>query len=540
MVTLMIADDEPLERQALQLIIQQQCPAIQVIGETGDGHSAAEIAAAQKPDIVVMDIRMPGMNGLEAAKIIRAGLPNTRIIMLTAFDEFTYAKQALTIGAVEYLLKPVRPRDIVSTLNSTLEKVSELRAKQAEEKKLRKNIESAIPFIQMSFVYDLISGAIRNRDNLRERCRFLGLEVEPRVALIVDIDHFKQLTFQATELEKQMIKQQVYQHICRTVGEAALVTPFESDNLIALLCFTDRVDKKFVENSARETAADIQECIHRELNIGVTIGIGNYYSDPREINKSYLEARDAERQRFYLGDKQIIHIKDVPYLSNSPFNYSFHYERTVLDKVRCGDRQQAKEKLHELLNGIFASKASIETVKACVLELLIVLSRSAVEGGANLEQLTLLNFSCIDQLTACSNKYQVEEWLLGALDEFMDNMLANRTSTNLRMINSACDYIIKNCKKNVSLEEVAKTVHLSPFYFSRLFKQEKGYNFVDFLTQVRIDKAKKLLQNPDYTAVRIAAEVGYQDASYFSRVFRQATGMTPNQYRHGIGGDKTI
>lgn len=162
MVTLMIADDEQLERQALQLIIKQQCPAIQVVGETGDGQSATQIAAAQQPDIVVMDIRMPGMNGLEAAKIIREQLPNTRIIMLTAFDEFAYAKQALTLGAVEYLLKPVRPRDIVSTLNATLEKVCELRAKQAEEEKLRKNVESAIPFIQMSFVYDLISGAIRN------------------------------------------------------------------------------------------------------------------------------------------------------------------------------------------------------------------------------------------------------------------------------------------------------------------------------------------------------------------------------------------
>jgi two-component system response regulator YesN len=540
MVTLMIADDEQIERQALQLIIKQHCPAIEVVGETGDGQSATRIAAACKPDIVLMDIRMPGMDGLEAAKIIRKLLPNTRIIMLTAFDEFAYAKEALKIGAVEYLLKPVRPKDIVSTLQSTLEKVSELRAKQAEEEQLRQSVESALPFIQMSFVYDLISGAIRNPDHLRERCRFLGLKVEPSVALVVDIDHFKQLTFNATELEKQLLKQQVYQHICRAVGDAALVTPFESDNLIVLLGFSDSLTAEFVETAARNRAADIQNCIYNEMNIGVTIGIGNYYSDPREIHKSYLEARNAERQRFYLGEKQIIHIKDVPYLSASPFNYPFHYERAVLDKVRCGDRQQAKVTLHELLDGIFASQASIETVKACVLELLIVLSRSAVEGGANLEQLTLLNFNCIDQLTACSSKSKVEEWLLTALDHFMNNMLDNRTSTNLRVINSACDYIVKNCNKNVSLEEVAKTVHLSPFYFSRLFKQEKGYNFVDFLTQVRIDKAKKLLQNPDYTAVRIAAEVGYQDASYFSRVFRQATGMTPNQYRHGISSDKSI
>jgi two-component system response regulator YesN len=231
-------------------------------------------------------------------------------------------------------------------------------------------------------------------------------------------------------------------------------------------------------------------------------------------------------------------VEDVPYLTTGPFNYPFHYERNVLDKVRCGDRKQAKEALHELLDGIFASKANMDTIKACVLELLIVLSRSAVEGGANVEQLTLLNLNCINHLHECNNKTQVEAWLFASLDHFMDNMLENRSSMNLRVINKACDYIVKNYHKNISLEEVAQTVHLSPFYFSRLFKQEKGYNFVDFLTKVRIEKAKKMLQNPDFTAVRIAAEVGYQDASYFSRVFRQTMGMTPNQYRNEIRNSK--
>lgn len=121
-----------------------------------------------------------------------------------------------------------------------------------------------------------------------------------------------------------------------------------------------------------------------------------------------------------------------------------------------------------------------------------------------------------------------------SLDHFMDNMLENRSSMNVRVINRACDYIVKNCHRNISLEEVAQTVHLSPFYFSRLFKKEKGYNFADFITQVRLDRAKKMLQSTDYTVVRIAAEVGYQDASYFCRVFRHGLGITPNQYRNGL------
>jgi two-component system response regulator YesN len=102
---------------------------------------------------------------------------------------------------------------------------------------------------------------------------------------------------------------------------------------------------------------------------------------------------------------------------------------------------------------------------------------------------------------------------------------------NARVINKASDYIVKNCHKNLSLEEVAHTVHLSPFYFSRLFKAEKGMNFVEFLTKARIERAKRMLKYPDQTIARIALECGYQDASYFCRVFRQEVNVTPNQYR---------
>lgn len=539
MYKLLIADDEQLERQALRFIIEKNLSEIQVVGETGDGVSAVEISAREKPDIVLMDIRMPGINGLEAAKGIRELLPDTVIIMLTAMEEFSYAKEALTIGATEYLLKPVRPDELVRVLQGITVKIGEIKAKQEEEMRLRKSIEEVMPFIQMSFVYDLISGNIKDVVQFRERSRFLGIKIDFGVALVINIEKFKQLTDSDTELEKQILKQRIYQLVSSIVGEGGLVSPFSSDNLVVLLGFTENHTAEFIKNDVHKTATAIRESVLTILSINIRIGIGRYYHNPLDLHKSYLEAMNAGQQRFFIGDSHIIHVEDIPYLNAGPFNYPFHYERAVLDKVRCGDRKQAKKSLGELLNEIFASKASIETVKACVLELLIVLSRSAVEGGANLDQLTLLNIKGINRLNGCHSKEQVEQWMLDALDLFMDNMLKNRSSINVRVINKACDYIIENCHRNISLEEVAQTVHLSHFYFSRLFKQEKGYNFVDFITKVRVDRAKVMLQDPDHTVVQIATEVGYQDASYFCRVFRHATAMTPKQYRSEIRKNKT-
>jgi len=538
MYRLMIADDEPLERQALQYIIKTNFPEIQVVGDTGDGASAVRIALSEKPDIVLMDIRMPGMDGLEAAKSILEVSPNTSVIMLTAMDDFSSAKQALTIGAVEYLLKPVRTNELVSTLRTTIGRIREIKLKLEEEALLRENVGKAKPFIQMSFINDLISGNISDLKQFEERSKFLGVKVNPGVVLVVDIDNFRQLTSSDSELEKQMLKQRVYQLICKVVGENGLVTPYSSENLIILLGFKEIKTPDLIKDDVWNIAISIRDCILDAINVSITVGIGRYYSNPLDMQKSYREAVIAQRQRFFLGDSQIIHVEDVPHLSTGPFNYPFHYERAVLDKVRCGDRKQAKLALSQLLGEIFASKASIETVKACVLELLIVLSRAAVEGGANLDQLTLLNFNSINVLIGCSNKDQVEHWMLKSLDCVMDNMLESRNSINIRVINRACEYIVENCHKNISLEEVAQIVHLSRFYFSRLFKQEKGCNFVDYISNVRIDRAKLLLKNSDYNVVRIAGEVGYQDASYFSRVFRQATKMTPNQYRNDMRQNK--
>ncbi len=530
MYTLLIADDEQLERQALRFIIEHNCPEVHIIAETGDGKSAVAITVAEKPDVVLMDIRMPELNGLEAARAIRAVLPDTTIIMLTAFDEFNYAKEALSLGAAEYLLKPLRPKDLLQTLQVAIEKVAQRNRKKQEEAELRKNLDQAMPFIKNSFIHDVISGKVTDLNNFRDRAGFLEIKADSGVILVANIDNFKQLTRRASELEKQVVKQQVYQHVCKIAGKEVLVVPFGGDEIILYIGYEGEVNPEQVEMQVRDMAGRIRDGII-QLGISLTIGIGRYYTDPLQIHKSYLEAVSAEQQKFYIGDNQIIHIDDVPHLNVVSFRYPFNYERNLLDKVRCGERQQAKEMLKQLLHEIFAAKASIETVKACVLELLIVLSRAAVEGGANLEKLTLLNFNCINHLINCSDREEVHCWILESLDQFMDNMLENRSSMNVRLINKACAYIAENFHKSISLDEVAQTVHLSSYYFSRIFKAEKGCNFIEFLTKVRIDKAKLMLQDPEQTVIRVAAEAGYQDASYFCRVFRQEVGVTPNQFR---------
>lgn len=540
MTTLMIVDDEQLERQALRFLLERHCEDITIVGEAGDGASAVALAVENKPDIILMDIRMPQVSGLEAARQIRELLPDTRIVMLTAFDEFNYAKQAVSMGASEYLLKPVRSNELFETLEKVKAGIVELKNKRQQEETLRKTVEQALPFIQMAFVYDLLSGSIDDLGQCQSRADFLELTSLPNMAMVINIDEFRKITSRFSELEKQAIKQRVHATVNKIacaatgIGNRALVAPVGGDAIVVLIGVAG-ASEAAMKQEALNKAEAMRTAVAEAVQVNLTIGVGRCYDDPRDLYKSYQEAQSALRQRFYLGGSQVIHIEDVPHLNQGAFSYPFPAEREVLDKVRCGDRKQAKATLKALLETeILSRPVSIETIKSCALELLIVLSRAAVEGGANVEQLTLLNLNGVQALNDCLDKEAVEKWVMEAVDHFLDNMLENRNSMNLRVINTACDYIVAHCSRNLPLEEVAQEVHLSPFYFSRLFKKEKGYNFADFITQVRLDRAKKLLRDPDNTVVRIASDVGYKDASYFCRVFRQITGMTPNQYRQEL------
>lgn len=539
MYKLLIVEDEQLEREAIRFIVEKHCPQIVVAGEAGDGESAVACAQRDLPDMIIMDIRIPEMNGLETTRRIKSFLPDCKIIILSAFDEFNYARQAISLGATEYLLKPARPHELVKVLDQVVGQLDQMKRRRWEEIHLREYFDGAKPYIQMSFVYDVIGGCIEDQALLRQRAAFLGLDADPGLAMVVMIDSVNRLTRQEKAPKPQVADQKLYREICSFLGKNAMVTPFTNDKMIILLSLESEQEPERLKTETAILAGHIHDIIQKEAGRTATIGIGRYYSDSREVYKSYMEAVSACQCSFFPGTKSIHFFDEQRDQEVNIFHYPYQNERLVLEQVRCGDRRAARDSLNTLLESVFQATTSTETLKVCALELLIVLSRAAVEGGASLEKLTLQNFTLINKLVECTNHNQLYYLLMNSLDRFLDNMIDNRTTVNSRMINQACNYILNNCQRNLTLEEVAQTVHLSAFYFSRVFKQEKGCNFVEFLTKVRVERAKKLLINTELSVVRIALESGYQDASYFCRVFRQEAGLTPNQYRNQKGKNRT-
>ena len=215
--------------------------------------------------------------------------------------------------------------------------------------------------------------------------------------------------------------------------------------------------------------------------------------------------------------------------------YPLEVERELLRRVRLGDKEGAKEVLNEILGKIlFKNAGRTELVRARILELAVVLSRAAVEGNAELEMILGLNFKYIQKLGKLKSIEELCVWIVEVLDRFTGCVYENKNIKNVNVIRRAKEFIRANYKKKIKLEDISKEVYLSPYYLSHIFKKETRSTLFQYLTNVRIEEAKSLLETTQYSTTRISFEVGFADQSYFCKVFKKIEGISPYKYRKRI------
>ncbi len=212
--------------------------------------------------------------------------------------------------------------------------------------------------------------------------------------------------------------------------------------------------------------------------------------------------------------------------------YPLEKEQDLITKVKTGNINEAKGILNELLGYVlFADGGRLDVMKSRALELCTLLSRSCIESGGVPDKVLSLNTTFIKNIAACKSSEDLCYILQEIVETFSHNLF-NKTSTkNKELIKHAISMISKNYASNITLEDIANEVHLNPAYFSTLFKKEVGHSFKEYLNMLRIEESKRLLTNSNYSIVDIAIAVGFEDQSYFSKVFKKYTGITPKQYR---------
>ncbi|MGN8647249.1 AraC family transcriptional regulator [Gracilibacillus sp. HCP3S3_G5_1] len=504
MVKVMLVDDEAIEREGIRMMLHRNRPNAEIIAEAKNGKEAVELAAIHQPDIIFMDIKMPEFDGLVAIEKILEELPDTKCIMVSAFDTFQYAKRAMNFGIKEYLLKP-------SKVSEVLEAYDRMVAELSERKDWNKRLEQASSLVEMEFILTLMMDHV-HEFNTEDWTKWLDIENTKGFAAVFS---FHSVSSTPDRAKKSNWYRTLKNGLSR-LPHPTYVGPLTGYQVPVLV----KVENNSLDQFARDAIQEIQQGLH---DCQVYVGVGTIFTDLQDFSRSYEEALYAlEQVQSHRSAKYQVFNEQMA--SNRKKRINFEEEKELLEAIKKGDAQQGIHLFDRYFQAILQNaNYQVSIIQKTMENFFIVLTRITNELG--LDQDMQMSFDQFETST------QIKEAAKVHLQN-MVRLVRDWRSTGIHgLLLQAKDYIESNYQRNITLEEVADEVGLSSYYLSKLFKEHFHITFVEYVTQTRIAKAKDLLLDDRVSLKEIALTIGYKDPNYFSRVFKKETGVSPSDYR---------
>lgn len=513
MLKLIIADDEGLVRRGLKTEVDWSEYGIEVAGEAKDGEEALRLALDICPDIVITDIRMPNVDGLEFIRKIHQIDKDIKIIILSGYDDFAVAKEALKHGVLDYLLKPTDMDELDRVIRKATDIIREERERTGLEQKLRKKAEE-------KYFYELIDdGDVSVEEDIVE-----GWNSGKYCVLVLEQDNgYSAETSIALKKEIGSIKDCLNSRFNQSIV-------FDKNNqIVVILCITDVVTP---EGKISDLCKEIKRLIENELGVKVAIGLGRAYSDVKHVSKSYEEARIAVNYKGSSGLQDIISVDDIEPQDYKV--YELYIERIKSIEAYCNLRNS--KKVSELVTEIFSNITScawisIKTVQTISGYLLLSLSKTLLEAGLPKKEIFLKEDRMREKIKRIDSIERIEKYVLEEFRDTLQYIVQREEKSTKVSINDISKYIEDNYNRDISLNEIGDFFSITPEYVSSLFKKERGENYLVFLSRLRIERATEMLRDSELKTYEIAERVGYYDTHHFSKVFKKLMGMTPSEYR---------
>lgn len=458
----------------------------------------------------------------------------TRILFLKSNPTIHEVRAYLKKGAFDVVEKPLKEEAFHNVLQELIATQKSDQDRQ-EEQRLQ-----AITYLKTSLAYDLLFGSVKNSKEIWDRCSVVGLSVVPNTAMVIHIDDFYKMVKNKSNQWEQSIRNDVIVSIKQYLSEVfqdTLVVVTDADKIAVLLAHSLEINQTEYKRSTKELAEAMKQYVFIDCGYSITIGIGNYYEDARNLHVSYREAYRAQQYKFYNGKNQVIHVEEIGPIvheEKSILNYDL---MPLMNKVTIGDFAGVKEELVQLEDHLFSQRSSHpQVIDLQILDMLTTLARAAIQGGAKPKEVFSIHLQYSQELKQVETMSEMKQWFAVAVEKLLEQVLQSHNEQTLRAVQKAISYIDSHFHQHITLEEISEFVSLSPNYFSNMFKKATGLSFIEYVSKLRIEKSKELLMDLNWTVYQIALEIGYNDSRYFSRVFKSVVGKTPTQYRNSMIG----
>lgn len=535
-IKVFLVEDEMVIRRGIKNSIDWEKEGYIFCGEASDGELAYPMIIKEKPDILITDIRMPFMDGLELCKLVKKELPNIKILILSGYDEFDYAKEAIRLGVTEYLLKPISSGKLLEALNGVSESIRREKEDKDLVRKYMEEMRENTEHEKQKFFEQMIAGNLSMAD---------ALETGKKYEMNLSAGMYNLLLFRFT-LGKENRKSG------ELLGEAEYAIEKLTERLEYVFEFQRGVEgwvfllmadnEEQMSERVKELSKDLEEIMKNYSTIAYFGGIGQPVARLRELEESFREAERALAARFTMELNRIISVEDIRMAQNvdtlddieiTSFG-EIEKTRTMLEKFL---NNGAEDEIDEFVD-VYINELPEENLKSVLMRQYIIMDAyivmmsfcekiEGIEGEMQAQSEELKNsMKTIQTLEEIKNYIRM---LLKKIIGVRDTISGRRYSD---IIEIAKDQIRKTYMSDeISLNTIAAEVGMSPSYFSSIFSKEMGKTFVEYLTEKRMDRAKELLMCSSMKTSEIGYEVGYKDPHYFSYIFKKTQNCTPKEFR---------
>ena len=519
MYKVFLVEDEIVTREGIRDSVDWAAAGFEFCGEAPDGEMALPLLEKTRPEVLITDIKMPFMDGLQLCKIMRERMPWVKIIILSGHDEFQYAQEAVRLGVTEYLLKPMGVQDLRLVLQKVAGQLEREQAEHESLQRLKHQVEDDLALRQEKFLLKLAMGGMSSLEAI-EQGQHLGLNLIAKWYQVIVVEFEPD---GRTELFDYYQSQQIEQIISRLVGNNPDVY-LSKKGVAELLLLIKGDSDEYLEQEAYFLAELIKSEVENKTDGSVRVGVGSPQDRIGQIYQSFAKALANLPQA------------DVTGPANGKLDQAelLSLDQSALeDYLQCGVIDEFDNFFEAYLEPLGEAALQSYLIKNYIfVDIVLTTAKFVHQLGGDVDQAIpeindvetlLMNIKTLDQLRAETRR------VFGGALAFRDNQAQNQYGV---VIYQARKYISGHyANPDLALNEVAAQVNLSPSHFSAVFSRETGQTFTEHLTHLRIEKAKELLRTTTLKSFEISFQIGYNDPHYFSHVFKKHTGLSPKKFR---------
>lgn len=514
MLKLLIAEDEALERKALRFLLDKYFyESIEVVDEATNGRDVVEKALLIRPDIILMDIHMPIMDGLEASRLIKDNCKETEFIILTAFNYFDYAKKAIHLGVSDYLLKPFSNDEFVRSLNDVINKINSKKLVSINNIELKETYKKFSPYVEKQMVANIAYGVTLTDNQFNEYRDILSINSVKFCCIIFNLEENKIFN----ENNIVVIKNKLSILFPKSVGGLCL-------NDIILFVFDEAVGSKVLSRVFENLLNNLREDFKINYDATLSVGVGATNEGLKQLYLSYKEAKrclESNENKSSLSKSQVLKI-------NNEVNEVNHI---LSGKIINEDLNGAIIELDTILNNLLNLSGSPEL--SIIKEMLLDIFYSVIQDIDEFVGKDFKSFNKEKILKELVNLREISDMkncVSMVLKSFTNYISSYKRSKNIDVVEKVKSYIENNYMNDISLDDLARYVSMSSFYLSRIFSKVEDTNIKEYIIKLRMEKAKSMLIEGNKSVKQIAFEVGYVDQNYFSKAFKKYTSVPPKEY----------